>query len=196
MGLLDDLLEGLGGQGGAGRSLGRPTEQPREQPPAQPAGSDMGKVMMALLPVVLAMLANRGGNPQAGAGQRGGSTGGGGLADLVGAVLGGSGSAAGAGGLGGLLSQLQRAGFGAQAQSWVGRGQNMPIAPDGIEQVFGRTGVAEIARHAGVSEADATRALSQLIPEVVDRVTPEGQVPDLDSLSASVDALTRRVARP
>lgn len=190
MGLLDDLLAGLGGQGRAGQSMGQPVDQPRTQ-----AGGGMGNIMMALLPVVLAMLANRGGSaPQVSAGQRPDSSAGG-LGDLIGAVFGGSRGAAGTGGLGELLSQLQRAGFGEQAKSWVGRGQNMSLPPEAMEQVFGRGGVAEIARRAGVSEADATRGLSQLLPEVVDRVTPEGSVPDFDALTASVDALTQRYRR-
>jgi uncharacterized protein YidB (DUF937 family) len=114
---------------------------------------------------------------------------------LIGAVLGGGGSSGGGGGLGGLgsiLGRLQQTGYGDQANSWVGRGQNQPLPPDAMAQVFGNGGLAEIARRAGVSEADASRGLSQLLPEVVDHVTPDGRVPDLDSLAASVDALTQR----
>jgi uncharacterized protein YidB (DUF937 family) len=62
-----------------------------------------------------------------------------------------------------------------------------------MEQIFGRDGVAAIARQAGVSETDASRGLSELLPEVVDHVTPGGKVPDLDMLAASVEALTRRM---
>ena len=204
MGLLDDLLAGLASQQGAGPSqqpadpsLGRRTRRP--QPQAQPGGSNMTKLMMALLPVVLAMLANRrASGPQAGSDPRGAGAGGGGggLADLISVVLGGRGSGAGSGGgLGELLSQLQRAGFGTQADSWVSRGQNLPLPPEALEQIFGRQGVEEIARHVGASEADTRRALSELLPEVVDRVTPQGQVPDLDALSHSVDELTRRSRR-
>jgi uncharacterized protein YidB (DUF937 family) len=193
MGLLDDLLDGLAGQGEAAQPAGRAV--PRS--PAQQSGGGMADIMTALLPVVLAMLANRGGNnPQSRLDQRGGGGGGGGLGDLIGVVLdGGRGSSGSGGGLGDLLSQLQRAGFGAQADSWVGRGQNQPIPPEGMDEVFGREGVSQIARHLGVSEAETRRGLSQLLPEVVDRVTPEGRVPDLDALSASVDALTRRTGR-
>ena len=60
------------------------------------------------------------------------------------------------------------------------------------EQIFGRGGLSEIARRAGLSETDTSRGLSQLLPEVVDRVTPEGQVPEADTLLASVQALGRR----
>ena len=188
MGLLDDLLAGLGNQGSAGQSTG-------QRPQAQPGDGGMGQLMTALLPIVLTMVASRASaTPQAGQGQSAGGPGGG-LGGLLSAVFGGSAGAAGMGGLGALLTQLQRAGFGEQAQSWVGRGQNVPIPAEAMEQVFGRGGVAEIARRAGVSEADASRGLSQLLPAVVDHVTPEGQVPNFDALTASVDALTQRLQR-
>ena len=180
MGLLDDLLGQLAG--GAPQRPAAPTNT------RQSAGPGMGTVMAALLPVVLAMLQSRGGGtPQANAR----ASSGGGLGDILGQVLGGGTSSGG--GLADLLARFQAAGFGDQARSWVGTGQNMPISPDALEQVFGRGGLAEIARRAGVSEQDATQGLSQLMPEVVDRVTPGGQVPTADSLLASVDALAQRL---
>jgi uncharacterized protein YidB (DUF937 family) len=184
MGLLDDLLASVTAPPADGGPTGR-------QPQAPAGGLDMSRVMMALLPIVLAMLAGRrAGGPQAGAGPAGGG-GLGGLGDLLGSLLGGAGGG-GTGGLGDLLGQLQRAGFGEQANSWVGRGQNQPLPANAIEQIFGPGGLAEIARRAGLSETDASRGLSQLLPEVVDTVTPEGQVPDADALLASVQALGRR----
>ena len=97
------------------------------------------------------------------------------------------------------LPHIERAGladwlpFGAEADSWVGTGQNRALPPDAMDRVFGRDGIAEIARRAGVSEQDASRGLAALMPEVVDRVTPEGRVPDDTRLLASVDELTRKL---
>ena len=182
MGLLDDLLSNVAGQAAGGQQMGR-------APQRGAAGGDMSQVLMALMPVVLGMMAQRsGGTAQAGSGA---SSGGalGGLGGLLGAVFGGSG---GGGGLGDLLAQFQRAGLGAQAQSWVSRGENQPLSPDGVEKVFGRDALAQIARHAGVSEADASLGLSKLLPEVVDRMTPDGKVPDDNQLLAGVDAFARR----
>jgi uncharacterized protein YidB (DUF937 family) len=99
----------------------------------------------------------------------------------------------GRGGLGDLLEQLQRSGYREQADSWVGRGQTLPLAPEALEQLFGRGGLEQIARHTGISEREASSGLSELLPEVVDHVTPEGRVPDLDSLVASVQDLSRRL---
>lgn len=183
MGLLEDLLSSVAGQPAGGEPAGRGPQG------GSTAGmGNMGKVMVALMPVVLAMMAQRraGTSPQSpGSGLEAGL---GGLGGLLGSLLGGS----GAGGLGDLVTQFQRAGLGAQAQSWVGRGQNQPLPPDGVEQVFGRGALAEIARQAGISEADASQGLSRLLPEVVDHVTPDGQVPDADALLVSVQSLARR----
>ena len=185
MGLLDDLLASVT----APPTGGRPTGQ--QQPQAGAGGPDMSRILMALMPIVLAMLAGRrGGQSQGDPGPAAGG-GFGGLGDLLGSLLGGSGGG-GSGGLGDLLGQLQRTGYGAQADSWVSRGQNQALPPNAIEQIFGRGGLAEIARRAGLSETDTSRGLSQLLPEVVDRVTPEGQVPEADTLLASVQALGRR----
>ena len=197
MGILEDLLGGaMAGQGGMGGSARQ-----------APAGGGMNSVLMALLPVVLSMLASRGG----GAGQAGLERGGGGMGDILGQVLGGGaqrgsdgmgdilgqvlggGAGRGMGGLGGLLEQMQRAGYGEQARSWVGTGQNMPVSPDVLGQIFGQGGIEEIARQAGVTPQEASTGLSELLPEVVDRVTPEGQVPDLDQLALSVENMRRRM---
>jgi uncharacterized protein YidB (DUF937 family) len=61
-----------------------------------------------------------------------------------------------------------------------------------MSQIFGREGLEEISRRAGISEDEASRGLSQLLPEVVDRVTPDGEIPPLDSLTSNFDDLARR----
>ena len=64
---------------------------------------------------------------------------------------------------------------------------------DAIGQVLGDDTLAQIARQAGVSESEAGAGLAQLLPDVIDRVTPDGQAPDLDQLVASVADLTRQL---
>lgn len=172
MGLLDEIFGGVVGGSAARAGAG--------QRSASGAGG-AADMMAALLPIVLGMLANRQGASQPG----------GGLGSILGNLLGGS-QGPGAG-LGQILEQFQRAGFGREAASWVSTGQNAPIPPDAIGQVFGDDTLSRIARQAGISEAQASTGLSELLPEVVDRLTPDGQVPDLDQLTASVDALRRRL---
>ena len=191
MGLLDELLGGLAGQS-AGQSMGG-RMQP-QQPMQAGGGGGMSQVLIALMPVVLGMLANRGGQGGAPTQMNYAPQGGGGLGDLLGQVLGGGAGGRGmGGGLGGLLAQMQQAGFGDEADSWVGRGANKSISPDAMSQIFGREGLEQISRKAGVSEDDAARGLSQLLPEVVDHMTPDGGVPDDAALASSVDAFARRL---
>jgi uncharacterized protein YidB (DUF937 family) len=180
MGILDDLLGGLAGQAMGGRAS-------QQEAQATGGGGGMSQVLMALMPVVLQMLSNRGAAGSS-------ATGGGGLADVLGQVLGGSGQGA-TGGLGGLLGQLERAGFGEQANSWVSRGANKPISPDAITQIFGHQGLEQISKRAGISPDEASRGLSALLPEVVDRMTPDGAVPDASTLANSVDDFARRLGR-
>ena len=196
MGILDDLLAGAAsGQGG-----GLPTQRPQRG-----AGSGPNAALLALLPIVLSMIANRGASASSGRdagpagglgdilGQMmgGGQRGGGGLGDILGQVLGGG--AGSGGGLGGLLRQFESAGLGDQARSWVSPGQNQPLSPDALGRVFGADGLAAIARQAGLSERDTTTGLAQLLPEIIDRATPQGQVPDEDQLAGTLQDLMRRL---
>ena len=63
---------------------------------------------------------------------------------------------------------------------------------DAMTQIFGPDGLEQISRQAGISQDEASRGLSQLLPEVVDRMTPEGNVPDAGTLANSVDDFARR----
>ena len=155
---------------------------------------------MALLPIVIGMLANR---RQGSTGPSGGGLGdvlgqvlgtgaqrGGGLGDVLGQVLGGG---ATAGGLGGLLQKLEQGGLGAETRSWVSTGQNLAPSPDAIGRIFGADGIAAIARQAGLSEREASVGLAQLLPEVVDHVSPQGRMPDDDQLASTLEGLVRRL---
>ena len=82
------------------------------------------------------------------------------------------------GGLQGILGKFQQAGYGDQAQSWIGTGRNLPIDPGALSQIFGRGQVDEIAQQLGVSHQEAAGQLAETLPDVVDRMTPEGRIPD------------------
>ena len=125
----------------------------------------MSSVLVALMPVVLGMLSNRGRQIGAPNQMNVGPGAGGGLADVLGQVLGGAAGGRGTtGGLGGLLEQLQHAGFGEQADSWVSRGANKPIPPDAMTQIFGRDGIEQISRQAGISEDELARSTPGVWP--------------------------------
>lgn len=111
-----------------------------------------------------------GGQP-GGGGQQGGMGGGGMLGAILGAVQ------SRPGGLGGLLSGFQQAGMGDQAASWVQDGPNQQVSPDQVQSALGGGFVEQIASKLGVPPGMAAGAVAQYLPQIVDHLTPGGQVP-------------------
>jgi len=81
------------------------------------------------------------------------------------------------GGIEGLLVKLQQAGLGQQAQSWIGTGQNLPVSPDALSQIFGKGQLGQIAQQLGIPPDQVAGGLAQALPNVVDQMTPDGQIP-------------------
>lgn len=87
------------------------------------------------------------------------------------------------GGLGGLLDKLQKGGLGNAANSWVGSGQNQSVSPGQLGSALGPDIIKVLAVRTGLSEDELTRQLSQVLPGVVDKLTPAGRIPTLAELS-------------
>ena len=81
------------------------------------------------------------------------------------------------GGLHGLLEKFQASGMGAQVQSWIAKGENLPITADQLKSVLGNEQVAAMAAKFGIDPAQAADKLSALLPSLVDKLTPDGQLP-------------------
>ena len=120
------------------------------------AGSGQSAAPNPLLQIALSMLTNSGSGSAAG---------------------GGLGGVGGVGGLGGLIDAFQRNGMGDQMQSWIGTGQNMPISPEQLQQVLGQGSIGQIAQQLGLSPQASASGLSELLPQLIDRLTPNGQAP-------------------
>ena len=86
------------------------------------------------------------------------------------------------GGLSGLLQQFHDKGLGSLVSSWVSTGQNLPISADQIQHVLGSDQVKELAAKAGIAPDAAGSHLAQLLPMLIDKLTPNGQVPESSSL--------------
>jgi uncharacterized protein YidB (DUF937 family) len=99
------------------------------------------------------------------------------LAALLTPQQGQAAQAFGAGGLGDLLAQFRQAGLGSEADSWVSDGPNQPIAPQALERVFGQERLGAMAQEAGVPPNDLMASLAQMLPEVINGLTPRGQLP-------------------
>jgi len=87
------------------------------------------------------------------------------------------------GGLGGLLDKLQRGGLGEVANSWVGPDQNRPVSPGQLGSALGPDIVKTLAQRSGLSEEEITKKLSEVLPGVVDKLTPQGRLPTAAELS-------------
>jgi len=139
---------------------------------AVPGGSISKPIMVALGALLVGKLLGAGGsqtdaatqqaNPQAGDG----------------GLLGGL------GGLGGLLGKLTEAGQGDTVDSWVQPGQNKPIAPGSLNDALGSKTISDLARQAGISEQELLNQLSTVLPGVVDKLTPRGQLPTQEQIAS------------
>jgi len=97
------------------------------------------------------------------------------------------------GGLAGLLQKFQEHGLGNVADSWVSTGKNLPISGDQIQEALGSGALGDIASKLGLSTGDVSSQLADLLPGVVDKLTPNGQVPDMGSLGDLLGSLTKRL---
>ena len=176
MGLLDSILGGITGGGQQQGSMG---------------------TKAAVMGALLTMMMNKGASASQGSGGlenilgslMGGASQGGGLGGLLGGMLGGGGNQASAaapaanlegalGGLVGIKDMFNKAGLGHLADSWIGTGDNQPVSADQIKQAMGASGqLGQLAQAAGVSEDEAAQHLTELLPEIVNKLTPQGSIP-------------------
>jgi uncharacterized protein YidB (DUF937 family) len=129
------------------------------------------------------LLGGKGGGLGGLAGALGGGGGGGGTAGMVSALLPMLGGLLAGGGLNKVLAGFQAQGMGSQADSWVGTGPNEAVSSGQVQEVIGDDEIAQIAEKLGVSQKQAAQAIAEVLPQVVDRVSPDGQLPpeaDLD----------------
>jgi len=109
-------------------------------------------------------------------------------------LLASNGQGGGGGGLGALLQQFQQAGLGDQIQSWIGTGQNMPVSPDQLTQAFGQGSLQQMAAQSGLGVDQVSGGLSQLLPQLIDSLTPQGQVP-AGGIDSALSELSRMMPR-
>jgi uncharacterized protein YidB (DUF937 family) len=93
------------------------------------------------------------------------------------------------GGLSGLVSQLSQGGLGDAVKSWVGTGANQPVSGEAITQALGSDKIQELAAKAGLSTDALSSGLAQMLPGVVDKLTPNGEVPSGDLMEQGLALL-------
>jgi uncharacterized protein YidB (DUF937 family) len=86
------------------------------------------------------------------------------------------------GGIQGMSQSFQNNGLGGLVSSWIGTGQNQPVSAAQIQQVLGSAPVQALAQKLGVSPEQASSTISQYLPMIIDKLTPNGAVPEHSSL--------------
>lgn len=133
---------------------------------AVPGGSITKPLMLALLGLLASGALFRNSQPQAGPAPGGArppapEDEGGGLLD----------------GLGGLLDRFRQSGQGKAADSWIGHGPNEQVSPGQVGNALGPNILKTLAERSGMSEEELIKQLSQALPGVVDKLTPQGRLP-------------------
>jgi len=80
------------------------------------------------------------------------------------------------GGLPGVLEKFKAAGFADEAASWVGKGANLQISAEQITQVLGSTTIQTAANKLGIDTSEISAKIAEYLPQVIDRMTPDGTV--------------------
>jgi uncharacterized protein YidB (DUF937 family) len=96
------------------------------------------------------------------------------------------------GGLAGLIQTFQQGGLGEIVNSWVSSGPNLPISAEQIQSVLGGSALQDLAGKLGMNTEQASGGLAQMLPQLIDSLTPNGQVPQGgDMLSQGLDMLKK-----
>ena len=97
------------------------------------------------------------------------------------------------GGLSGLAQIFKDKGLGDAMSSWISTGKNLPVSADQIKRVLGADQIQQISENAGVSQEEASKGLAGLLPEIIDKLTPEGKVPESDMLAQGLNMLKSKL---
>ena len=97
------------------------------------------------------------------------------------------------GGLAGLVETFKNAGLGDIIASWIGTGTNKPISATQLIQVLGSSKIQQMAKTVGASKEDLAQHLSQLLPQIIDNMTPNGKMPSSDLLGEGLNILKKNL---
>ena len=108
------------------------------------------------------------------------------LAGVVNSLLGARGTE-----LTALLEKFNKGGLGELVQSWVGKGANKKLSAEQVKTVLGADTISGVASQLGTSEEVAASRLAGVLPQLVNKLTPEGEVPDQDTLAKRLAELLK-----
>ncbi len=94
------------------------------------------------------------------------------------------------GGVAGLQKMFQQGGLGNVISSWIGTGQNLPVSADQLHNVLHGGALQQVAQKAGIDPSQLTGMMASLLPHLVDKMTPNGEVPNASALQQMLKGLT------
>jgi len=95
------------------------------------------------------------------------------------------------GGLQGLIQTFKEKGLGNAMSSWISTGENQPVSGDQIQHALGGNFIQQIAEQLGSSKSEVSGSLSNLLPEIIDKLTPSGTLPEGDALNQGLNRLKK-----
>ena len=97
------------------------------------------------------------------------------------------------GGLGGLIETFKSKGLGDAVSSWISTGENQPVSGDQIQNALGKGQIQQIAEKLGISNTEASGGLASLLPMVIDKLTPQGTLPEGGALQQGLGMLMQKL---
>ena len=97
------------------------------------------------------------------------------------------------GGLQGLIQTFKEKGLGDAVSSWISTGENQPVTGDQIQHALGGNLIQQIAEQLGSSKTEISGGLSDLLPQIIDKLTPNGTLPDGDSLQQGLNSFKKNL---
>ena len=97
------------------------------------------------------------------------------------------------GGLQGLIQTFKEKGLGDAVSSWISTGENQSVSGDQIQHALGGNFIQQIAEQLGSSKSEVSGSLSSLLPQIIDKLTPNGALPDGDSLQQGLNSLKKNL---
>jgi len=95
------------------------------------------------------------------------------------------------GGLQGLIQTFKQKGLGDAVSSWISTGENQPVSDDQIQHALGGNFIQQIAQQLGSSKSEVSGSLANLLPEIIDKLTPSGTLPEGDALNQGLNRLKK-----
>ena len=99
------------------------------------------------------------------------------------------------GGLQGLIQTFKEKGLGDAASSWISTGENQPVSGEQIQHALGGNFIQQIAKQLGSSKSEVSGGLANLLPEIIDKLTPNGSLPESNQLQQSLELLKEKFVK-